>query len=171
MSEYTNYFIVKSSSEEEVRNELNSKEIVSVVNADQSDFWFADKYKRGGKYKWVTITTPGSLQQLKAIFDTVVLFFQDENFMDWRITLTDGNEFIEKVFTSTVITEFSDNDKMVLSSCFEKPFDEIESFLQSGKAAEFLNLVGIPYMEMNDQSLLSLQITDGQYSFLSEELW
>jgi len=54
--------------------------------------------------------------------------------------------------------------------CFDKRFEDLQAFLQPGKAADFLNYVGIPYMEMNDQDKLSPQLFGDKFSLLADEL-
>jgi len=45
MSEYTQYFAVKSSSETTVQEVLSKAQIVSIVDADKERFFFSKEYK------------------------------------------------------------------------------------------------------------------------------
>ena len=184
MSEYTKYFAVKSSSKEEVRRKLNDAKIKSIVDADIQDFWFSSKYKRGGHYSWVVVCAPSDFNfdeignfshsdvfsELKKVFNDCIMFFQEENMIDWNIKIKSGNEFIEKGFEKNQKTIFDENDRRIFSKCFDKNFADMEPLLKGGKSSEFLNFVGIPYMEMNDRDMIHLEATDEKYSFFSEEL-
>lgn len=59
MSEYTKYFIVKSSSEVEVQQKLNDAKIQSLVDPDKERYWFMDQYKNENKrLNWVAVNAP-----------------------------------------------------------------------------------------------------------------
>jgi len=183
MSEYTNYFAIKSSSEKKVQNKLSVKKIKSVVDADLNDFWFSPNYKRNGIYNWVVVSAPANsgfdndqffyndqFNEMGAIFDTLILFFQEENFTNWRMKVKIENTIIEKKFVSNEETMFSENEKELFFKCFNQNFVDLLPFLKAGKGAEFLNFVGIPYIEMNDQNKISTQIFDKQYALLASEI-
>ncbi len=184
MSEYTKYFAVKSSSSKEVRGKLNQSKILSIVDDDSDDYFFEKKYKRNGLIAWVAVTAPpvsGSdtfgnyfqtdqFENFEKLFEEYVLFFQEEDAVDWILKVKSGDNVIEKSFEEAHKTEFSDKDKGVFSKCFERPFGEMEKLLIAGKAADFLNFVGIPYLEMNDQDKCWLEASGEKYSFYAEEI-
>ncbi len=183
MSEYTNYFAVKSSSEQEVQNKLSAKKIKSVVDADKTDYWFAANYKRNGIYNWVVVSAPANsgfyngeffhsnqFDEIGNVFDTLILFFQDEDLTNWNLKAKIDNTIVEKLFASDKETMFSENEKKLFSKCFDRDFNNFNPFFHAGKGAEFLNFVGIPYMEMNDQDKLPIQMFGDKYSLLADEL-
>ncbi|MGB4775248.1 MAG: hypothetical protein WBP45_08750 [Daejeonella sp.] len=184
MSEYTKYFAIKSSSEQEVKNKLNVSKIISIVDADIADYWFLDEYKRNGDYSWVVVSAPAisgfdhnsqfyythQFDNLKGIFDDFIFFFQEEDRINWSIKLKSNNNIIEKIFYSDDMISFNDEEKDIFSKCFDKKFIDLEQFLLPGKSAEFLNYIGIPYMEMNDQDKLQTTIIKREnYSILASE--
>lgn len=183
MSEYTRYFAVKSSSEGEVQNKLRLKKVKSVVDADRTDFWFAANDTRNGIYNWVVVSAPADagfdndqfyyrdqFEVIGDVFETMLLFFQAEDFADWRLKIKVNNTIVEKKFSSDEETVFGEADKNIFTLCFDKRFEDFQAFLQPGKAADFLNYVGIPYMEMNDQDKLSPQLFGDKFSLLADEL-
>lgn len=183
MSEYTNYFAVKSSSEQEVQNKLSVKKIKSVIDADKTDYWFTTNYTRNGIYNWVVVSAPANsgfdngqffhcdrFDEIGAVFDTLILFFQEEDFTNWNLKVKVNNTIVEKQFISDKETVFSESEKNLFSTCFDKNFIDLQAFLQAGKSADFLNFVGIPYMEMNDQDKLPIQMFGDKYSLLADEL-
>ena len=183
MSEYTNYFAVKSSSEQDVLNKLTVARIKSVVDADKTDFWFSSGYIRNGIYNWVTVSASANsgfdngqffykdqFDNIGNLFDILVLFFQEEDLTNWNMKVKIENSIIEKQFVSDKETVFSENEKAHYSRCFDREFTSLKPLLQAGKSAGFLNFVGIPYMEMNDQDKLSPQLFNDKYSLLSDEL-
>lgn len=183
MSEYTNYFAVKSSTEQEVQNKLSLKKIKSVVDADKTDYFFSTNYLRNGVYNWVVVSAPANsgfdnghffhcdqFDEIGAVFDTFILFFQEEDFTNWNLKVKVNNTIIEKQFISDEETLFSESEKNLFSMCFDKNFIDLQPFLQAGKGADFLNFVGIPYMEMNDQDKLPTQMFGDKYSLLADEL-
>jgi len=58
MSEYIKYFIVKSDSENEVKEKLNKSKIISIVDSGMNEFYFLEKYKKVPKSNWVTVHAP-----------------------------------------------------------------------------------------------------------------
>lgn len=184
MSEYTKYFIVKSSSEEEVKQQLHKAKIISIVDADTVDYWFNEKYKRNGTYNWVVVSAPATMkgpdgeykyenqfEKLQQIFDTVIFFFQEEDGSQWFLNIKTADHVIFKEFEQDKNTLFTDLEKQVISTCFNHLFEILMPLLQPGKAHEFLNFVGIPYMEMNDQDLVpaNSKFFDNSYSILANE--
>jgi hypothetical protein len=179
MSEYTNYFAVKADSKQFVKCKLNEAKILSIINADESDFWFADEYKRNGKIQWVTVEAPAifideykdRFNDLKSLFANLMWFFQEENGRDWRALIYSNNTEISITVYENEVVSFTDTEMTVISSLFSKDFTEIKPLLYPGKGSEFLNFVGVPYMEMSDQNQIPESIIrDNQYSFLVDEL-
>lgn len=183
MSEYTNYFVVKSSSEQEVQNKLNNAKIKSVVDADKTDYWFSANYTRNGVYHWVVVSAPANsgfdnghfiyndqFDKIANVFNTLILFFQEEDFSNWKIKVKTGNTIVEKQFEENKETVFSENEEKLFSQCFDDDFLNLKPLLQAGKSADFLNFVGIPYMEMNDQDKIPAQMLGNQYALLADEL-
>lgn len=183
MSEYTKYFAVKSSSEQDVQSKLNSNKIKSVVDADKADYFFSEDCKRNGVWNWVVVSAPANsgfsngqffysdqFDQIGNIFSTYIFFYQDQDFTSWRLKIKIDNTIIEKQFKTGTESLFSENEKVMFATCFDKSFKELEPFLLAGKAAAFLNSVGIPYMEMNDQDLLPDQMFTEKYSIFVDEI-
>jgi len=185
MSEYTQYFAVKSSSEITVQEILNKAQIVSIVDADKDRFFFSKEYKKAEGYDWVSISCPASkgydinsnytythqADNLKGIFDELIYFFQEENMIDWLIELKYFDKVIKKRIYSNEEILFSDSEKEIFSKCFNKSFNDLESLLLPKKGPDFLNFIGIPYMELNDQDLIRESIAkDNKYAFLPNEL-
>lgn len=183
MSEYTNYFAVRSADEQEVQRRLNAAQIRSVVDADKTGFWFSPPFKRSGDYNWVVVSAPANsgfeneiffyrdqFEEIGHIFDTLIHFFQEEDMTRWTLKLKTGKTVIEKQFTPAEEIAFTENETALFSACFDKSFRDIQPFLQPGKAADFLNAVGIPYMEMNDQDKLPDQLFGDRYALLAGEI-
>ncbi len=183
MSKYTNYFVVKCSSEQEVQRKLDIAKIRSVVDADKTDYWFSTNYVRNGTYNWVAVSAPANsgfenglffysdqFDKIGAIFETFLHFFQEEDLTNWNIKVKVENSIILKHFTTDKETVFSNNEKVLFSKCFDKVFTDFEPFLQAGKSSDFLNFVGIPYMEIHDQDKLPIQMFGDKYSLLADEV-
>ena len=190
MSENTNYFAVKSSSAIEVQRKLNAAKVLSVVDEDVHGYWFSAKYPKTGN-KWVVVTAPSQLNvvdgevsttdiynaiqdvstRVRGIFNTVVHFQQAGNSSDWRLKINCGDRVAEKYFSLDEENVFAEADKIVFTKCFDKNFMEMETLLQSGTGADFLNFVGIPYMEMNDQNKVNLKSLNNQYSVFLEQIF
>ena len=185
MSEYTQYFAVKSSSETTVQEVLSKAQIVSIVDADKERFFFSKKYKNSEGYDWVSISCPASksydinsnytythqADNLKGIFGELIYFFQEENMIDWLIELKYFDQVIKKRIYSNEEIHFSDSEKEIFSKCLNKSFNDLESLLLPKKGSDFLNFVGIPYLELNDKDLIPQGIAnDGKYAFLPNEL-
>ena len=184
MSEYTKYFAVKGNSEQIVRDKLNQSKIVSIVDADVSDFWFDEKYKRNGKYNWVVVSAPATtgfsngvftyqnkFDALCEIFDDFILFFQDQNFTDWSIEVYSKKErFLVEIYQGKKL-EISDKQIKILENLFNKSWSDIKPLLKIKQSYEFLNFVGIPYFEMNDQDQVPSSVVQGErFSVLGSEV-
>lgn len=185
MSEYTKYFAVKSNSEKDVREKLNQANILSIVNADKDDYWFTDDTKRNGIYQWVTVDAPANsgfkngeffyeerFDDLGKLFDVFLLFFQEEDLVDWSLDIKclEYKKTI-KVYRDEKI-DLSNKDIEFLENVFDKKWSELKPFLTPEMGMEFLNFVGIPYMEMDDQDKVDESIVAGDtYSILASELY
>jgi hypothetical protein len=183
MSEYTNYFVVKSNSENDVKKKLNNAKINSIISVDTKDYCFTKNYKRNGKYNWIVVTAPpesgvdengdfffqDQFDNFETLFDTFILYHQDENFSDWSLKLKLEDTIIEKNFNTGTEIIFSDKERDLFTKCFDKEFTEIKEMLAKGSGI-FLNYVGIPYMEMNDQNIVRLEKFENNYSVLDSEL-
>ena len=183
MSEYTRYFVVKSSSEEEVQSALNAARINSVVDADKNDYWFSPEYKRSGSHDWVVVAAPADsgfqdnryvhedqFNRMAAVFQTLILFFQEEDMTNWSLKLKAAGTVVEKQFHSNKTVEFSEAEKSLFAGCFGRSFDEMRPLLKAGKASDFLNSVGIPYMEMSDQDKIPASLFKNKHSLLAAEI-
>jgi len=58
MSEYTQYFILKSSLELEVKQKLNKAKIISVIDSDKERFGFTEKYNNTDGLDWIIVSAP-----------------------------------------------------------------------------------------------------------------
>ena len=182
MSEYTKYFIIKSSSENEVKQKLNDAKIHSIVDSDKERYWFMDEYKHKD-LNWIVVDAPpdsgfedGSFyyrdkfEELSKIFNTVIFFFEEENANEWQIQIKNNAVLFSKDFYNGKLIEFTEREKFIIADVFECEFNTIERFLKPGKSANFLNFNGIPYMQMNNQDHSTHEIINGNYSILSSEL-
>lgn len=111
-----------------------------------------------------------NLTKLELFLTHLFFFFQEEDFTNWNLKVKVNNAIFEKQFISDKETVFSESEKNLFSMCFDKNFIDLQAFLQAGKGADFLNFVGIPYMEMNDQDILPTQMFGDKYSLLADEL-
>ncbi|MGR8930780.1 MAG: hypothetical protein ACU836_09080 [Gammaproteobacteria bacterium] len=189
MSEYTQYFAVRASSGRSVKDKLQAAKVLSLVDDDSDDYGFLPEYKRHGNIQWVAVLAPAlweptyrsRLEDIRRIFESGILFFQEENCRDWSLSLWHNGDAIEKKFydyeegyeddEEYEEIHFSDAEKRLISNLFHKDFGELEPLMQPGNAERFLNFVGIPYMELNDQNQVRSGIAkEGEYSILVEDI-
>lgn len=183
MSEYTNYFAVKATSEKEVQVKLDAAKVRSVVDADKDDYWVNPIYQRKGAYQWVTVSAPANsgfensnffyenqFEKISTVFQTLIHYFQAEDMESWSIKVKHKYVVVEKLFSLGNHPIFTEDEKLLFSQCFDKDFFVLNKFLQASKGAEFLNFVGIPYMEMNDQDQIEIHTFNDRYSLLANEL-
>lgn len=189
MSENTNYFAVKSTSAEAVQKKLNAAKILSIVDEDNDGYWFSTQYPKIF-HKWIIVTAPPQIdaevkeitiqdisdgihetnRKIKENFETTVHFIQPGNSAEWEISIKSGKKEVEKYFSPEEETIFTEDEKNIFSQCFEKDFLEMENLLKPGLGADFLNSVGIPFMEMNDQNKVQIEAINEQYSFFSNQI-
>lgn len=183
MSEYTQYFIVKSSSELEVKQKMNKAKILSIIDSDKKMYWFTDEYKNKNASNWIVVSAPADsgfkngefyykdkFEDISKIFEIVIFFFEEENASDWRIHLKHDKGILFKEFYAGKDIPFTETEKQIMEEVFEKEFKHLERFLKPGKSADFLNFNGISYMEMNNQNQLGITNDNENYSFLASEL-
>ena len=183
MSEYTQYFIVKEDSEADVKKRLNNSKTTSIVDSDKDKYWFFDIYKNQTTPNWIVVTAPpesgtidgqykyeNKFSTMCNIFETVVLFFEEENGSDWKLDIFFKGTLLSKNIYAEKIVAFTPIEKQLMESVFETEFIEMAPFLIPGKSVYFLNAMGIPYMQMNDQDYCNIEPTDTNYSFLASEL-
>lgn len=170
MSEYTNYYIVRSSDKHIVKSKLNEAKIHSVLDADESQSWFSDNFKSNKPHQWVVVGCPGSVQSedLLKVFDEVFEFYEDEDRKRWFLFLFD-NDISLKLFFEEEKFDFTEQNKKALSRFLNKDFNELQPYLQCGKGGDFLNFMGIPSIQMFDQGLLRDCYFDTEYSVFSED--
>ncbi len=180
MSEYTKYFIVKSNSENEVKEKLNKSKIISIVDSCREKHWFSDGFKIPEKCNWFPIFAPaisgfktaGLVQSFyyQDRFEELKELFEEENAIDWKIDLKFKDKLMSKEFYSEQKIEFNNEEKQLLEEIFNAKFIELESLLKPGLSMEFLNFNGIPYMQMGDQDKTSINAKGENYSFLASEI-
>ena len=184
MSEYTNYLIIKSSSENEVKRKLNDAKIRSLVSIDKDGYWFLDKYKDKANSNWVSVSAPADsgfkdgkfyhrdkFQDVCKLFNTVIWFFEEENAKDWSINLKHNDRTLSKKLYSDKNVQFTNTEKLIMEDVFENQFSSFEAFLRPESAADFLNFNGIPYEQMNDQNQMGVDDTEnGNYAILTSEI-
>lgn len=183
MSEYTDYYAVRSSNKFDVQKKLNEAKIYSIVDADEDQYWFMDEFKTNKPYEWViihcinNISIPGNFmdidhKKLSRTFESYLHFFEDEDRKRWELTIYFNESYTELSFNDDKEYSFSDEEKKTLSNFFGKEFDQLKPYLKYGKGGEFLNASGVPNFEMYDQNLLykdSFEFGDG-YCLLADDL-
>lgn len=183
MSGYTNYYIVQATSETEVQVVLEDARIKSLIDADKDDYWFTERYKRNGNYNWIVVAAPANsgfkdgmffyetqFDKISQYFKIVAHFFQEEHMGVWRIEIAANGIQCKIVNEPGSETKVTENDKLFLSQCFGKNFSDLAPFLKSGSSADFLNFIGIPYMEMTDQDKLPMELFLNRYSLLESDI-
>ncbi len=183
MSEYTQYFIVKAASENNVKQHLNEAKIASIVDPDKEKYWFEDAHKKQNTPNWIVVTAPpesgtidgqycyeNKFNAICTIFETVILFFEEENASDWSLDIYCKGTLLSKKHYSGKNIDYTSSEKIIMEDVFEIEFDKMAPLLGPGKSAPFLNTIGIPYMQMNDQDNCSIETTATNYSFLASEL-
>ena len=168
MSETTNYFAVKANAPTEVRQRLKAANIEAIVDADEADYWFLPASRRGGAIRWVAVSAPAQagfsdagvfcyadrFPALAALFPTLLHFRQPGGAAGWWLKVQMAETLLEKEIAPSGDTIFTESEANFLSACFEMPFAQMLPLLQAGKGGEFLNLVGIPFLEMNNQDMV-----------------
>lgn len=179
MSEHTNYYIVQATSESEVQVMLENARLRSLIDADKEDYWFMEQYKRNGSYNWVVVAAPADsgfrdgtffyepqFDRMAQLFKIVVHFFQETHAGAWKITIAANGMQCKVVNEPGKEAQLTEGDKLFLAQCFGKCFTELSPFLRAGKSWDFLNSIGIPYMEMTDQDKLPTEFFINRYSLL-----
>lgn len=172
MSEYTKYFVVKAASEDEVHTKLENAKIRSIVDADLQGLGFAEDYTRD-EVNWVVVSAPGEsrfedgqfdysdqFDKLKKLFPCFILFFEEENGIDWMLSIHYKGQVIEKLFYMDRDFEFTEEERHFFEKVFDAEFDLLEPNLLPNGGLDFLNMVGIPYFQRNDQDDIPMDMFD-----------
>lgn len=169
MSEYTNYYAVRLSDKHDVRKKLCEAKIYSIVEADEDQSWFLDNFKSNKPYEWVTFgcLDGGDIRQLCGLFDEFIHFDEDEDKLRWDLKLYSKGRTIEFRFDEDKESIFPDAVQEILSGFFNEKFSKMKPYLKYGKGNEFLNSLGIPYVDMFDQGLLRPYLFEEEYSIFA----
>lgn len=184
MSEYTNYYIIKSSSQSEVQKRLNEAKIHSILSTKWADHWCTEAYKDEVHSKWVLVTAPADrgfkqgsyfhddkFQDLCKLFGTVIWFFEEENTWGWSIEIKHGTELLSKKLHPDKKIRFSSEEQRIMEKVFDKPFARLFRYLKPRTGGDFLSSNGIMYIQMNDQDHVELNETiNGNYAIFDYDL-
>jgi hypothetical protein len=183
--EHVDYYAVKRAPLEEIKARLQQAKITALI---------ADGVLLKPEHKWVVVGAPRLMgfkvpgdfstfsvfydpwEELKKSFRRIFRFFVEEGYRDWSITCgLDGEERSFEFYERTTPYNYTKEDKEYVSVLFELPFEDLVPVLKPGcyeprmrVVWKFCGLVGLPFLEMEQQDKLACVVPRGTVMFSSE---
>jgi hypothetical protein len=165
MSEYTNYCAVPANqSQENICQKLAEHKIVSIVDD-------ATAYFPKSQFNWIVVSLSNreNLDKLVDLFDRALMLFVEEDWKTWKLVLRDRkNTYDLRISTGQPINEIIIDQ---IATFFSLDALELKTLLVPGGQIEFSKKIGLPYLELLDQSLLFRRSQDFTgFSVLAKDL-
>lgn len=159
MSENTHYYAIKANHYDTVRSALEKSGITAFFDPCENYSWH-----HSGPWEtipankqWVAVLTVAPLDRLSGIFD-VLAEIHEVSGQYWQVVFRfKGRQISVLVQKSGGSPELSPQDALeILSHAFSIPKEKIQEKMVSGEFPGFLELFGMPFLELVDQDIMSM---------------
>ncbi len=149
MASLTQYFLLHGRDFKQILALLNQHKVVARVDAVEDDR--GEWQSLPMRERWAVALVkpdPKSLDSLSKLFERVIEIRVDEDSGDWQLAISNKGAQARLNMADGV----SEADIQLLAQILETESAEFARYLKPEYAADFFNSVGLPYLELLDQS-------------------